>query len=199
MVTKIVTPRVAPLEPPYDPEIEAQLTKMMPPGVPPSALFRTFVRNMPMAEAMGTWGRYELGRGLSLSMRDREIVIDRTCARCGCEYEWGVHVAFFAERVGLDRDQIISLTSGDAKDPCWTDERDRLLIETVDALHETADIPDRLWQALAEVLSDANLLDLLLLAGWYHAISFVARAARVPLEPGAPTFASVAKRSGAQP
>jgi alkylhydroperoxidase family enzyme len=194
MVTEIVTPRIAPFEPPYAPIIEAQLAKMMPPGVPPIALFRTFVRNMPMAEAMGTWGRYELSRGLSLSMRDREIVIDRTCARCGCEYEWGVHVAFFAERVGLNPDQIVSLTSGAAEDACWTDERDRLLIEAVDALHEKADIPDALWQALADVLSDANLLDLLLLVGWYHAISFVARAARVPLEPGAPTFGSIGVR-----
>jgi len=37
----------------------------------------------------------------------------------------------------------------------------------------------------------AQLLDLLLLCGWYHAISFTARAARVPLEDGAPTFDSV--------
>ena len=51
-----------------------------------------------MTEAMGSWGRYELGRQLSLPLREREIAIDRTCARCGCEYEWGVHVAYFAER-----------------------------------------------------------------------------------------------------
>ena len=74
----------------------------MPPGVPPILLFRTFVKNLAMAEAMGTWGSYELSKRLSLSMRDREIVIDRTCARCRCEYEWGVHVAFFANRVGLN-------------------------------------------------------------------------------------------------
>jgi alkylhydroperoxidase family enzyme len=125
-------------------------------------------------------------------MRDREIVIDRTCARCGCEYEWGVHVAFFAGRVGLDQDQIISLTSGFAEDRCWNNRRDRLLIRAVDALHDGADIPDDLWQMLANVFTDANLLDLLLLTGWYHAISFVARAARVPLESGVPTFASIA-------
>ena len=29
------------------------------------------------------------------------------------------------------------------------------------------------------------------LCGWYHAISFAARAARVPHEPGAPRFADV--------
>jgi alkylhydroperoxidase family enzyme len=164
---------------------------MMPAGVPPIALFRTFVRNLPMTEAMGTWGACELSRSLSLSMREREIVIDRTCARCGCEYEWGVHVAFFAARVGLDQSQISSLTAGRADDECWADERDRLLIRAVDALHESADIPDALWRSLAEHFDDKNLLDLLLLIGWYHAISFVARATRVPLETGAPTFASV--------
>src|SRR5260370_4695083 len=73
-------------------------------------------------------------------MRDREIIIDRTCARCRCEDEWGVQVAFFAERAGLSRAQITSLTHGSAGDPCWTDERDRLLIEAADALHDSADI-----------------------------------------------------------
>jgi hypothetical protein len=35
------------------------------------------------------------------------------------------------------------------------------------------------------------VLDLLLLCGWYHAISFVARAGGVPNETGAPTFDEV--------
>ena len=192
MITESVTPpRIAPLEPPFEAEIGSQLERMMPKGVPPIALFRTFVRNLPMTESMTPWGSYELSRQLSLSMRDREIVIDRTCARCGCEYEWGVHVAFFAERVGLDVHQVRSLTEGSADDACWTEERDRLLIEAVDVLHESADIPDALWHDLAAVFSQQNLLDLLLLCGWYHAISFVARATRVPLETDAPTFASI--------
>jgi alkylhydroperoxidase family enzyme len=181
------------MEPPYTTTIEAQLKKMMPPGVPPIALFRTFVRNLPMTEAMGTWGSYELGRKLSLTIRDREIVIDRTCARCGCEYEWGVHVAFFAERAGLDPGQVRSLTLGSAEDGCWPDERDRLLIRAVDALYDIGDIDDVLWAELSGELSDANLLDLRFLCGWYHAISFVARVARVPLEAGAPTFSSLSR------
>src|SRR5688572_15272803 len=102
---------------------------MMPAGVPPLALFRAFVRNLPMAAAMHGWGSYELSRALSLTMRDREIVIDRTCARCRCDYEWGVHVAFFAERVALVDDQVRSLAAGGPSDDCWTDDRDRLLIE----------------------------------------------------------------------
>jgi alkylhydroperoxidase family enzyme len=183
--------RIVPLSPPYEPEPAALLAAMMPPGVPPIGLFRTFARNLPMTHAMADWGAYELSRGLSLSMRDREILIDRTCARCGAEYEWGVHVMFFAERVGFTADQVASLTHGSADDACWGP-RERALIRAADALHDTADLDDAVWSDLRAELSDEQLLDLLLLCGWYHAISFVSRASRVELEPGAPRFADVA-------
>ena len=70
-------------------------------------------------------------------------------------------------------------------------ERDRLLIRLVDELHDSADVRDSLWRDLRGEFAEVQLLDLLMLCGWYHAISFTARAARVPLEDGAPTFASV--------
>lgn len=179
--------RIRPVEPPFDADVGAQLQAM---GAP-IALFRTFVRNLPMAAAMRGWGGYELSRRLSLTMREREIVIDRTCARCGAEYEWGVHILHYAGRAGLATDQIRSLTHGNAGDPCWTVERERLLIRAVDALHDDNDIDDALWRELRAEFDDARLLDLMMLCGWYHAISFVARAARVPHEPGAPRFADV--------
>jgi len=183
--------RIEPLEPPYPGEVAELLATMMPAGAPPIGLFRAFARNVPMTRAMGGWGRYELGPDLSLSMREREIVIDRTCARCGCEYEWGVHVAFFAERVGFDAAQVRSLAHGGAEDLCWTAPRERLLVAAVDALHDDADIGDGLWGELAARFSEQELLDLLVLTGWYHAISYVARAGRIPPEPGTPTFADV--------
>ena len=186
-----MTPRIDPVQPPYPPRVAERLEAMMPPGVPPILLFRTFVRNLPMTAAMSGWGGYELSRRLSLSLRDREIIIDRTCARCGCEYEWGVHVAFFAARAGLSDRQITSLTHGGASDPCWADERDRLLIEAADALHDAADLSDGLWYRLAGLFSQEQLLDLLMLVGWYHAISFTANAARVACEDSAPRFADV--------
>jgi alkylhydroperoxidase family enzyme len=191
MVTEIVTPRIQPLKPPYEPAVATQLAKMMPPGagMSPIALFRSVVRNLPMTQAMASWGGYELSRSLSLSLRDREIVIDRTCARCGCEYEWGVHVAFFAPRAHLDQSQISSLTHGSADDACWNAQRDRLLIQAVDALYEYRDIDDSLWAALRDEFDERQLLDLTMLCGWYHAISFTARVIRVPLELSSPTFA----------
>ena len=84
--------------------------------------------------------------------------------------------------------RLITGTSGG-----WGDPRDRALIRAVDALHDDADISERLWNELASLFTEAHLLDLLLLCGWYHAISFVATAVRVPLEAGAPTFASLSQ------
>jgi alkylhydroperoxidase family enzyme len=183
--------RIPPLDAPFTPDVAAQLTAMMPAGTPPIGLFRTFARNLPMTSAMHGWGRYQLGRHLSLTLREREIVIVRTCARCGCEYEWGVHLMFFAERSGITDSQIRSLTQGVPDDPCWTLRRERVLIRVVDALHDTSDIDDELWAAARGALDDRQLLDLYLLCGWYHAISFAARAARVEPEPGAPRFADI--------
>ena len=180
--------RILPVHPPYDQDIGEQLAKMMPAGVEPIRLFRTFAKNLPMAAAMGSWGSYELSSKLSLSMRDREVLIDRTCARCGCEYEWGVHIAFFADRVQLTTEQVASITHGSADDACWTDERDRLLIRTADALHDDATIDDTLHGHLVAEFAEAELLDMYMLCGWYHAISYAANAAGVDLEPGAPTF-----------
>ncbi|MEO0493571.1 MAG: carboxymuconolactone decarboxylase family protein [Actinomycetota bacterium] len=183
-------PRIEPLSPPYEPDVADALAAMMPPGVPLIGLFRTFAVNLPMAEAMQRWGGYELSSKLSLSMRDRELVIDRVCARCSCEYEWGVHVAFFAERVDFTSAQVTSLTHGSPTDDCW-DEREAAILAAVDELHDRADLGDAAWTALRIHLDEAEVLDLLLLAGWYHAISYAANAAQVELEPGAPRFADV--------
>ena len=184
--------RIEPLEPPFGTDVADVLAAMMPPGVPPIALFRTFAHNLEMSHALVGWGGYELSERLTLSMRHREIVIDRTCARCGCEYEWGVHVAFFASRVALTNAEVLSLTSGFAADPCWSDPAERLLIEAADQLHDTATVTASLLDALSVHFDDAQLLDLFMLAGWYHAISFAANAARVPLEPEAPRFGDFA-------
>jgi alkylhydroperoxidase family enzyme len=184
--------RIEPVEPPYEPQVEEQLARMMPAGASPIGLFRLFVRNLPMAQAMHGWGRYQLGRQLSLSLRQREIVIDRTCALARCEYEWGVHITFFAERAGLDTAQVRSLTHGAASDDCWHDPRERLLIRAVDELYRNGDVDDQLWGELSGAFEEPEIIDVLMLCGWYQAISTFARTTRLPNEPGAPTFASVA-------
>jgi hypothetical protein len=96
--TTTTTPRVAALAPPYSGPVAAALERIMPEGVPPLALFRTLAVNERVFLRVMAGGLLDRG---SIGLRDREIVIDRACARCGSEYEWGVHVALFAARVGL--------------------------------------------------------------------------------------------------
>jgi hypothetical protein len=103
-------------------------------------------------------------------MRQRALIIDRVTARCGCEYEWGVHLAFFGDRVGLTAEQTRSLTEGTPNDACWPAD-EAVLIRAVDELHERADVTDATWSVLEQILTPEHILDLLFLVGWYHAIS----------------------------
>jgi alkylhydroperoxidase family enzyme len=121
-------------------------------------------------------------------MRQRELVIVRVTARCRCEYEWGVHITFFGDRVGLTDDQKRSITHGVPSDPCWPRDESALL-RAVDELHDHADIGDTTWSELAQTLTEQQSLDVLMLAGWYHAISYAANAARIDLEDGVARFA----------
>jgi 4-carboxymuconolactone decarboxylase len=181
--------RIAPVESPFAPEVDAELKRWMPPNTPldPLRLFRTLARHVPLAGAMHPLGSFFLSRRFALGRREREIVIDRVCARCGCEYEWGVHAAAFGAAAGLDEATLRATVRGTAQDPAWS-ETDRLLVRLVDELHDTARVADELWQALAATWPEETLLELLVLVGWYHVIAFVANGARVEREPWALRF-----------
>jgi len=198
MTEPSLQPRIAPLEAPFAPEIDASLRAMMPRNspLPPLALFRVLVRDPRLAEAMTALGRFLLGRDCALDLHDRELVIDRVCARCGCEYEWGVHVTVYGARAGFSPAELEATRSGDAGSPVWS-ERDALLVRLVDELHDTARVSDELWAALARHWTEPQLLELLLLAGWYHAISFVGNGARVALEDWAARFPPAGPESAA--
>lgn len=179
--------RLPALTPPYDSDVGELLAAMMPPGAPPIGLFRTMVTNLPMTLAMHGLGAYELSRRLSVNLREREIVILRTCAGCAAEYEWGVHVEVFASRASLTDQQVTALTHDASVAGTWT-ARESLLIRMVDSLLSTRDLPDELWANLADEFTDVQLLDLIVLCGWYQAISQLCRAARIDLEHSAPRF-----------
>lgn len=121
----------------------------------------------------------------SITLRQRELMILRTTARCGSEYEWGVHVAFFAAAAGFTAPEIAATVRGGRADFVGDD---ALVVALADALHDGADVPDALWDELAARFSPPQLVELLFLAGLYHAVSFVTNATRLPPEPGAPRF-----------
>jgi 4-carboxymuconolactone decarboxylase len=177
--------RILPLESPYDAELGDELAKMMPPGVPPINLFKTFAHNPRIMRKFQ--GGNLLDRG-SLTLRQREIIIDRVTAQCGSEYEWGVHVAFFAEKVKLSHAQIQSLTFGSASDAVWEDESEKVLILMADETLASKHISDELWSKIKKYFSDEQVLELLALIGFYHTISLITNGLQVDLEKFAPKF-----------
>lgn len=178
--------RLAPLVPPYSPEVAEELARMMPPGVPPIALFRTVAHN---PRVLSRWrGGALLDKG-SIPLRAREIVILRTTARLGAEYEWGVHVAFFAAKAGLGDAECRATVHGGPD--AWTG-AEAVLVRIVDALVDDATLGDALWAEAAGHFSPAQLVEILSLVGFYHLVSFVANAAGVAREPGAPGFPAAA-------
>jgi alkylhydroperoxidase family enzyme len=185
--------RIIAVEPPYSEPVTAALDRVMPKGVPPLILFRTLAVNEKVF--LGLMASRLVDRG-SITLREREVVIDRTCARCGSEYEWGVHVAFFRERAGLTEEQVADTCAADPAMSTFPP-RERLLLRLVDELHDTSDVSDRLWRELRAEWTDEQLIELVVLVGRYHLISFVTNAFRIPGEPYAARFpARLADRVG---
>jgi alkylhydroperoxidase family enzyme len=179
--------RIAPLQPPYQPEIQGQFDRIMR-GAPPLMLFRVVAGN---ARA---WEKFRAGSLLDkgpLSLREREIVIDRTCARTGCEYEWGVHVALFAAAADLTGEQVRATVVDGADAPCWSP-AEQALIAAVDALHARATLSDAEFTALSAHYDDAKIFEIILLCGFYRTVSYLANGLALSLEEKAERFPKVA-------
>ncbi|HEY7551753.1 MAG TPA: carboxymuconolactone decarboxylase family protein [Hyphomicrobiaceae bacterium] len=171
-------PRIAPAEPPYAADIQARLDALMPPGIAPLLLFRVLARDERLFQRFMGAGLLDKGH---LTLRQREIVIHRVTARCGSEYEWGVHAALFAKRAGLDAVQLHATAHGGPGDACWSPQ-DALLVRFCDALHADCTLDDALWAELRAAFSAEAILELLLLAGFYRTVSYLTNALRLPPE-----------------
>lgn len=176
--------RIGPIEPPYDPDVADELAAMMPPGVEPLRLFRTLARNPRILGKIRAGNLLDRG---SLARVDRELAILRTCARCRSEYEWGVHVAVFGRRFGLSEDKLAGTVLWDSRDPRWS-RRERAIVRLADELHDTATVSDALWSELGDVFAPDQIVELLVLVGFYHTISFVTNGLSIELEEGGERF-----------
>ena len=175
--------RIAPLQPPYDPQIQDQFDRIMR-GAPPLMLFRV------VASSERAWEKFKAGSLLDrgpLSLREREIVIDRTCALTRCEYEWGVHVTTFAEAAQLTDAQIRATVLEGAGALCWSSS-EQALIAAVDALHSRATFSEDEFKALAAHYDGAKIFEIILLCGFYRTVSYLANGLDLPLEKNAARF-----------
>ena len=175
--------RIAPLEPPYAPETKDVFDRIMR-GAPPLMLFRV------MARQKRAWDKFRAGSLLDpgpLSLREREIVIDRTCALNKCEYEWGVHVAIFAKPAHLTDEEVRASVHGGADAPCWS-AAEQAIIAAVDALHHRSTLGDAEFAALSAHHDEAKIFEIILLCGFYRTVSYLANGLKLPLEETAARF-----------
>lgn len=173
--------RLAPLTQPYPADAAAELAQM-PADI---ALFRTVAHN---PRVLSRWrGGGLLDKG-SISLRQREILILRTTAQLKAEYEWGVHVGFFAAKAKFSAAEIHATVHG--APAAWIAAEEAVLVEIADALTETGTVDDALWQRATEYYKADQLIEILALVGFYHLVSFTVNATGVALEPGAPRFPS---------
>jgi hypothetical protein len=175
--------RIAPLEPPYAAEVQQEFDRIMR-GAPPLILFRV------MAGHARAWQKFRGGGLLDrgpLSLREREIVIERTCALNKCVYEWGVHVSAFAEAARLTEEQIRATVLGEAVAACWSP-AEQAMIAVVDALHVRATLSDAEFAELSVHYDVDQILEIIQLCGYYRTVSYLANALALPLETTAARF-----------
>lgn len=182
------TPRVRPVSPPYPPGVEEGLKRVSPRwrDSEPLSIFRVWARHPKLGRAIGPIGGFLLNDG-DVEAADRELLILRTCAKAGAEYEWGVHAAGYSPRSGLSSSTIEATACLATDDPSWSD-RERVLLRLVDEFDECVDVSEDLWAELVKRWTEPQVLELLLIAGFYRYVSFTARATRTTPEVWAPRF-----------
>jgi len=175
--------RIAPLDPPYPADVQPDFDRIMR-GKPPLVLFRVMAAHPRAWETFRGGGLLDRG---PLSLRQREIVIDRTCALNACEYEWGVHVAACGAAAQLSEVQVRATVDGTSDADCWSPAEQAMLV-AVDALHARATLSEAEFAALKAHYDDDQILEIILLCGFYRTVSYLTNALAMPLEPTAARF-----------
>jgi len=98
-----------------------------------------------------------------------------------------VHAVAFGAPLGLTDEQLAATVNGSAEDPVWS-EHDSQLLAAADELFDTATISEELWQKLAARLRDDQLLELVIVTGWYRMLSCIINAAGIEPESWAARF-----------
>ena len=142
-------------------------------------LFTTLARHPRLLKRWSAFGGLLLAGG-TLPHRDREVLILRTAANTGADYEWGHHLPI-GRLAGLTDAEMASLASSD---PGERAPGDQLLVRAADELHADSAIGDDTWAELAEVYDEQQLIEVCMVVGQYHLVGFTLNSLRIAREAG---------------
>lgn len=122
-------------------------------------------------------------RGSSLPERDREILVLRTVALCGDNYERAHHVQI-ARQIGMtDTDIKAALSGAPALAPF-----EEKLVKAAEELVRDHFLSDKTWKALNQRYSMPQMMEVVFLVGNFTLLSMVTNSFGIPLEEGLETI-----------
>ncbi len=122
-----------------------------------------------------------------LPMRTRELLILRVALRTSCEYEWANHVPG-ALSAGVPPAEIASLTNLTPLTPgaCSWSAAEAAALALVDDLCADDCASEQTWNALTAAYDEGEIVELLMLVGFYRMNAGLLNSLGVPAEPGRP-------------
>ncbi len=182
------TPRI-PLLADIDPESEAG--QVMGGAITvdgePLNIFRALAHHPKLFKRFNLMGGFLLNKGL-LPEREREIVILRVGWNAAAVYEFGQHTVI-GKRCGLTDAEIAALASDDPSagpnSVSWSD-HDRDLIAMADELCADDCVSDETFARLGERWNEAELIELVVCAGFYRLVSGFLNSMGIPLDASVP-------------
>ncbi len=171
------------IEPEMEPSEEQAriLSKtLLSPDSEPLNLFRVLVKYPELMKRVNALGGMFMAHG-SLPARDREIVILRVAWNSECDYEYAQH-APIGRRTGLTEDDLNDLGRPVA-DGEWT-EADFGLLRLTDELMADHRVSDETWDIVSRSYDSNQMMELVMLVGYYQMLAGFLRSLGVPVEPG---------------
>lgn len=143
-------------------------------------IFRTLAHNGRVLQHMASLGGVFLVAG-TLPIRLREIVILRVGSNTRCEYEFAQHVRIGMQS-GLSEAECLALLEADPGGDFDDDER--TAVAMVDELCAADMVSAETWARLDARWSEGEIVELLMLAGYYRMVAGFLNSAGVELEEG---------------
>ena len=155
-------------------------------------IFAVLAHHPKLLKRFNLFGGFLLNRGM-VPDREREIVILRVGSNAGAVYEFGQHTIIGRE-AGLTDAEIKALASESCLDDHpWADP-DRELICMADELCADDCVSQMTFARLAHHWNEAQLVELIVCAGFYRMVSGFLNTMEVPLEEGVPWLAVIVLR-----
>jgi alkylhydroperoxidase family enzyme len=181
---RLKQPRVPPLAESEWSEEQRKLIAEQKISGPVLNLYKTMLNHPTLYGPRYKFGSY-LQRDSLLPPKTRELLIMRTAALTGAEYEWGHHVEA-AQKAGFSAEEIRRIKSGpDA--PGWS-EQHAAVLRAADELRREAFVSDRTWATLAKYYDTNRLIEIVYTSGGYTMTALAINSLGIQLEPGYPRF-----------